>query len=123
MIAGLGVAMKSVTAVRATQLRSLVQPACQRRWRSYDRREITEEALLEKVNASFGDDAYATPLSVDADTKTISTANGNLPISPLFDPAWMSARRRQTKGPPASSGRFRKKLLNNPYGKTTTYSV
>lgn len=77
---------------------------------------MTKEALLQKVEAGLGRDADGKPLKIDAEAKTISTAVGNLPISPIFDPAWMQARRKVAKaapGPPL--GRFRRKLANNPF--------
>ena len=55
---------------------------------------------------------------INLQSKTVSTPAGDLPASPLFDPEWVKTRRRATKadrGMP--SGRFRKKLSNNPYGK------
>lgn len=91
-------------------------PICQRRCRSYRKQELDQRALLDRVNSSFGEDTYATPLSVDAEKKTITTSEGELPISPLFDPSWIQARRRKTKEAPSPTGRFRKKLQNNPYG-------
>lgn len=87
------------------------------RWRSYDKSKLTTEALEQKVQAGLGDDEYGRALRLNADAKTISTAVGDLPISPLFDPQWMKARRRQKKDLPSKpSGRFRTKLANNPFG-------
>ena len=87
------------------------------RWHSYNKGSLTREALLEKVEAGLGRDADGESLTVNPEAKTISTAAGDLPISPLFDPAWMQARRKTAKaaaGPPL--GRFRRKLANNPFG-------
>ena len=92
-----------------------------KRWHSYDKASLTKEALLQKVEAGLGRDADGKPLKIDAEAKTIATAAGDLPISPIFDPAWMQARRKTAKaapGPPL--GRFRRKLANNPFGMTSS---
>jgi hypothetical protein len=86
-----------------------------RRWRSHDRASLTEEALLDKIEAGLGD-APDKP-RVDPVTKHVRTAAGELPISPLFDPKWIASRRRKTKVyNPKPSGRFRSKVHNNTYG-------
>ncbi|KAG6010357.1 hypothetical protein E4U21_006921 [Claviceps maximensis] len=87
-----------------------------RRCISYDKAALTKEVLQKQVEAGLdnGDDGEA--IRLDHESKTISTAAGELPVSPLFDADWMKARRRQRKddaGKP--TGRFRKKLANNPY--------
>lgn len=87
------------------------------RWHTYDKASLTKEALLQKVEAGLGSDADSKSLRVNAEAKTISTAAGDLPISPIFDPAWMQAKRKTAKaapGPPL--GRFRRKLAGNPFG-------
>ncbi|KAM5356580.1 hypothetical protein ACJ41O_003226 [Fusarium nematophilum] len=88
-------------------------------WRgfgSYEKSALTKEALTRQVESGLGHDAEGNPLKIDADAKTVSTAAGTLPISPIMDPAWMKARRRQRKEMPSKvSGQFRKKLSNNPY--------
>lgn len=51
--------------------------------------------------------------------KTIETAVGSLPISPLLDPSWRQARqRKKTKRPADNKGqnRFRRRMEENPYG-------
>lgn len=56
---------------------------------------------------------------VNLDDKTIKTAAGNLPISPLLDPTWKEARqRKKTKAVPdkKSHNRFQRQLRQNPYG-------
>ncbi|PHH90644.1 hypothetical protein CDD83_3049 [Cordyceps sp. RAO-2017] len=86
------------------------------RWLSYDKETLTREALLEKIEAGLGEDTDGNPLRVDPESKTVSTAAGHLPLSPVLDPLWIKARRRQKKDaakPPG--GRFRKKLANNIY--------
>ncbi|KAG8160622.1 hypothetical protein KVR01_008886 [Diaporthe batatas] len=55
---------------------------------------------------------------VNLDDKTIQTPAGNLPISPLLDPAWREARqRKKTKATPdkKSHNRFQRQLRQNPY--------
>ncbi|KAH0493503.1 hypothetical protein TgHK011_000168 [Trichoderma gracile] len=109
--------MRRCTALRPSSFgASSSSPLQAKRWHSYDKAALTKEALLQKVEAGLGRDADGKPLKIDAEAKTISTAVGNLPISPIFDPAWMQARRKVAKaapGPPL--GRFRRKLANNPF--------
>ncbi|EGR46308.1 uncharacterized protein TRIREDRAFT_80312 [Trichoderma reesei QM6a] len=107
--------MRRCTALRPSSF-GASSPHQAKRWHSYDKAALTKEALLQKVEAGLGRDADGKPLKIDAEAKTISTAVGNLPISPIFDPAWMQARRKVAKaapGPPL--GRFRRKLANNPF--------
>ncbi|KAI6781217.1 uncharacterized protein J7T54_002574 [Emericellopsis cladophorae] len=87
-----------------------------RRWASHDRSTLTPEALLEQVQAGLDEDTKVIP-----EQKKVSTPAGELPISPVFDPAWIKSRRRERKpaGAPVS-GRFRKKLVSNPYDQTET---
>lgn len=87
------------------------------RWVSYDRAALARDAIRQKVEAGLGDDTHGNPLRIDTESKTISTAAGALPLSPVLDPAWIKATRRQRKDDPGQRmGRFRKKLANNPYG-------
>lgn len=90
-----------------------------RRWASYDKSALAPEVLHRKVEAGLGHDTDGNPLRIDAESGTVSTAAGDLPISPLFDTAWIKPRRRQRKEDPSSpTGRFRRKLTLNPYGTT-----
>ncbi|KAM0479487.1 hypothetical protein ACHAPX_004702 [Trichoderma viride] len=107
--------MKRCTALHPSSLRALNQHLGQR-WHSYDKASLTKEALLQKVEAGLGHDADGKSLKINPEAKTVSTVAGDLPISPIFDPAWMQARRKTVKaapGPPL--GRFRRKLANNPF--------
>lgn len=89
----------------------------QLRWASHKPETLTKKALLEQVQAGLGKDVDGKPLRLNPKSKTVSTAAGHLPISPVFDPAWMQTRRRQTKADPQRpEGRFRRKLIMNPYG-------
>lgn len=90
----------------------------QKRWASWDKSALTKEALVKQVESGLGHDAEGNPLRIDTDSKTVSTATGSLPISPIMDPSWMKARRRQKKAVPGRmTGQFRKKLANNPFGR------
>jgi hypothetical protein len=90
----------------------------QKRWASWDRSDLTEEALTKQVESGLGHDAEGNPLKIDIKSKTVSTASGPLPISPVLDPNWMKAKRRpQKKDAGKVSGQFRKKLSNNPFGR------
>ncbi|UKZ94362.1 uncharacterized protein TrAFT101_009236 [Trichoderma asperellum] len=107
--------MKRCTALRPSSLGAL-NPHLGQRWHSYDKASLTREALAQKVEAGLGHDADGKSLKINPEAKTVSTAAGDLPISPIFDPAWMQARRKTAKsapGPPL--GRFRRKLANNPF--------
>lgn len=92
--------------------------SCQaRRWVSHDKSTLTPDVLQRQVEAGLGHDADGNPLRVAAESGTVSTAAGDLPISPVFDPAWIKSRRRQRKDDPVKPlGRFRRKLTLNPYG-------
>lgn len=58
---------------------------------------------------------------INPQDKTVQTAIGALPISPLLDPSWQKARQRgpkKAKPPPTMNmSRVRRNLYNNPYGK------
>lgn len=73
---------------------------------------------LERVPDELGFDPWSWS-EVNLDDKTIKTAAGNLPISPLLDPTWQEARqRKKTKARPDknSHNRFQRQLRQNPYG-------
>ncbi|OAQ98434.1 hypothetical protein LLEC1_02578 [Akanthomyces lecanii] len=89
-----------------------------RRWTSQHSASLTDEALLEKVGARLNDDEYGQKITLDAKKKTIHTDSGELPMSPLFDPAWIKSRKRQTKEPPRpANGQFQKHLERNPFAR------
>lgn len=109
--------MKRCTAVCSRSLQVAGLGAQPRRCISYKKSALTKEALLNQVESGLGKDAHGNPVTIDADAKTVRTAIGNLPISPVMDPAWMQARRRSVKNKATKpTGRFRRKLANNPYG-------
>lgn len=83
-----------------------------RRWAS-TKADLTDEKLLEQIQKRLGSAAH-----VDLESKTVSTASGDLPMSPLLDPAWIRARRRTRKEKPGKpEGRMAKKMRMNPYGR------
>lgn len=89
-----------------------------RRWISYDKSALTKEALLLEAESGLGYHANGRPIKINAEAKTVKTAAGELPISPIMDPAWMRARRRPKKREATKPlGRFRRKLANNPFGR------
>ncbi|KAI5468073.1 Alpha/Beta hydrolase protein [Mariannaea sp. PMI_226] len=110
--------MKRCTAVFAGRLpiaRSGIQTRS-RRCISYAKPTLTQEALLEQIESQLGDDLDGKPMRIDPDAKTVNTAAGSLPISPIMDPAWIKSKRRPRKNDPGKiSGQFRKKLSNNPF--------
>ncbi|POR32025.1 Uncharacterized protein TPAR_07786 [Tolypocladium paradoxum] len=111
-------AMVPRTALRPGHLRAAGVGFQTQRWASYDKAALTKAALVQAVEAGLGEDTRGNSLRIDAESKTISTAAGSLPMSPVFDPVWMKARRRQQKEDPSKPmGRFRKKLANNPYAR------
>ncbi|KAL6407863.1 hypothetical protein AUP68_08888 [Ilyonectria robusta] len=108
--------MKRCTAVCSGRSRVAGVAIQPRRWVSYDKSTLTKEALLQQAESQLGHDVDGNPLRIDADKKTVTTAVGSLPISPIMDPAWMKAGRREKKRDPGNiSGQFRKKLSNNPF--------
>lgn len=87
------------------------------RWASYDKAALTKAALKDQVQSGLDTHNGEEKWRLNTLDKTISTAAGELPLSPLFNPDWMKARRRQRKDSPGKpTGRFRRKLANNPYG-------
>ncbi|PNY29694.1 Uncharacterized protein TCAP_00391 [Tolypocladium capitatum] len=116
--------MVPCAAIRPGHLRAAGFGFQTQRWVSYDKAALTKAALVQAVEAGLGEDTRGNPLRIDAESKTISTAAGSLPISPVFDPAWMKARRRQKKEDPSKPmGRFRKKLANNPYARALSTPI
>lgn len=88
-----------------------------RRWASYDKKALSLEALEAKVQAGLRNSPNQNFAVVDTGRKKIVTAGGDLPMSPLFNPQWIKARRRQRKDDPReATGRFREKLAKNIYG-------
>lgn len=58
---------------------------------------------------------------IDPADKTVQTAIGKLPVSPLMDPAFLEARERhktpkQADASKAKKSKFRRALDRNPYG-------
>ncbi|KAM0274883.1 hypothetical protein ACHAQH_007772 [Verticillium albo-atrum] len=83
-------------------------------------RAETRAALAAQVDRALQADEHGATLKLHPESKTIETVVGDLPISPVMDPAWMEARRRfrmpKAKTPSHTCvGRFRKKLYLNPY--------
>lgn len=84
---------------------------------SSDKSALTHEAIGEKITRRLREDKYGKDVKVNSKDKTISTASGELPMSPLFDANWIRARRRTQKDEPQTpTGRFRKKMARNPFG-------
>ena len=102
--------MKRISA-QASHLRKSYVNSIARRWTSYDKSTLTEEALAAQVQAGLGDD-----VKLNLETRTIDTTELSLPISPLFEPKWIKPRKRETKVAAHPQGRFRRKIFNNPYG-------
>ncbi|KAG8409966.1 hypothetical protein J3458_019038 [Metarhizium acridum] len=101
---------------RASPLRAVGCSVQAQRWASYDKSALTRDALKHKVESGLRAGNGDATLLLNTEEKTISTATGDLPLSPLFDPDWIKARRRSRKHSPSRpTGRFRKKLANNPY--------
>lgn len=76
---------------------------------------IADEPDLEAL-FTFGESLSG----VNPHNKTIKTAVGSLPISPLLDPTWRKARKRTKKKPPPPVDRmprFQRNLKRNAYGK------
>ncbi|KAG5746742.1 hypothetical protein H9Q69_003292 [Fusarium xylarioides] len=109
--------MKRYTKACAGHIRTSGFPInCQKRWVSYDKSELSKEALLNQVESELDRMASGKRARIHPEDKTVDTDAGRLPISPVMDYKFMQARRRTKKAmPTAISGQFRKKLSNNPY--------
>jgi hypothetical protein len=62
---------------------------------------------------------------VDPESKTVKTVVGELPLSPLMDPAFHEARdrftrRKEPEAPNMEKDKFRRLLERNPYGMFST---
>ncbi|KAL2191662.1 hypothetical protein L209DRAFT_673870 [Thermothelomyces heterothallicus CBS 203.75] len=71
-------------------------------------------------------DAYL-DVQIDPDKKTVKTAVGELPLSPLMDPAFHEARQRFAKAKPSRTEykltKFQRHLRRNPYAKALATPV
>ncbi|KAK5660163.1 hypothetical protein OQA88_13632 [Cercophora sp. LCS_1] len=68
------------------------------------------------------------PVNVDLESKTVSTVLGELPLSPLMDPAHYEARRKwrerkQPESKPKDKNKFRKSFARNAYVHALTTPV
>jgi hypothetical protein len=65
------------------------------------------------------DDGYSN-VQINPESKTVTTAVGELPISPLMDPAFHKARQKFTKPKPQRQEhkltKFQRQLARSPYG-------
>ncbi|KAL2268498.1 hypothetical protein VTJ83DRAFT_3344 [Remersonia thermophila] len=65
------------------------------------------------------DEEYLQNVTINSEAKTVKTAVGDLPISPLMDPAFYKARMKYTKTKPAKPEhkltKFQRHLRRNPY--------
>ncbi|KAK4100144.1 hypothetical protein N658DRAFT_497611 [Parathielavia hyrcaniae] len=72
-------------------------------------------------------DSVLSNFQVDAEKKTVSTATGELPVSPLMDPSFHKARRKFIEPKPTHSGyrrtKFQQQLARNPYAKALATPV
>ncbi|KAF5981789.1 hypothetical protein FBULB1_4585 [Fusarium bulbicola] len=109
--------MKRYTNACAGHIRTPRLPiTCQKRWASYDKSELSKNALLNQIESELDRMASGKRARIHPEDKTVDTDAGRLPISPVMDYKFMQARRRTRKAmPTAISGQFRKKLSNNPY--------
>jgi hypothetical protein len=67
----------------------------------------------------FSKEAYSN-IQIDPENKTVNTAAGELPVSPLMDPSFHEARQKSTKAKPRRTEykptKFQRHLARNPYG-------
>ncbi|KAF4500286.1 hypothetical protein FAGAP_3515 [Fusarium agapanthi] len=114
--------MKRYTKACAGHIRTSRLPInCQKRWASYDKSELSKNALLNQIESELDRMASGKRARIHPEDKTVDTDAGRLPISPVMDYKFMQARRRTRKAmPTAISGQFRKKLSNNPYAEALT---
>jgi hypothetical protein len=68
---------------------------------------------------AVSDDGYLN-VQINSESKTVTTAVGELPISPLMDPAFHEARQKFTKPKPQRQEhkltKFQRQLARSPYG-------
>ncbi|KAF4344364.1 hypothetical protein FBEOM_1758 [Fusarium beomiforme] len=96
----------------------------QRRWISYDKSELSKQALLNQIESELNRMANGKRARIHPESKTVDTDAGKLPISPVMDYKFMQSRRRTRKAlPGAISGQFRKKLSNNPYAEALMWPI
>lgn len=109
-------AMRSCSGARVTWKRAGPLTSIARRCKSYDQARYNEEYWLGKVQEGLGNRPDSP--RVDSTTNSVRTAAGDLPLSPVFDPKWISNKTRKTKAKKAAaSGRFQSKVYNNIYGR------
>ncbi len=91
-----------------------------------DRLNINNEANDDahpNANHNANNETPPTTVEVDPENKTVKTAVGDLPISPLMDPAFHQARRKFTEPKPRATEhkptKFQRQLARNPYGSSS----
>ncbi len=91
-----------------------------------DHLNINDEANDEandNAHHNANNETPPTTVQVDSKNKTVKTAVGVLPVSPLMDPAFHQARRKFTEPKPRATEhkptKFQRKLARNPYGSSS----
>ncbi len=81
--------------------------------------EINDNAH-HNANHNATNETPPTTVQIDPENKTVKTVVGDLPISPLMDPAFHHARRKFTEPKPRATEhkptKFQRRLARNPYG-------
>lgn len=79
----------------------------------------TKSSELDPEDLSGFDFGFDNWSEINTREKTVTTAAGQLPISPLLDPAWREARLRKKKKTPkanATHNRFQRRVEENIFG-------
>ena len=91
-----------------------------------DHLNINDEAndnTHHNANHNANNETHPPIVPVDSENKTVKTAVGDLPISPLMDPAFHQARRKFTEPKPRATEhkptKFQRQLARNPYGSSS----
>lgn len=113
---------------RGLSIATICQPSASRSYATRGNNEGTRsttskikdgslDADLDNLSGfNYGFDNWS---EINKSRKTIKTAAGSLPISPLLDPAWREARQRKKKKIPqkeAKHNRFQRRMMENPFG-------
>lgn len=101
-------------------------PAPARSFRTSTINNNTDQTESSQDPPPFSNDAYSN-VQINPENKTVTTAVGELPISPLMDPAFHEARQRFTKPKPQRREhkltKFQRQLARSPYGSAPYPSV
>jgi len=82
---------------------------------------LTSARRTPETTSSSASVKFRLPIEVNSESKTVTTVVGELPLSPIMDPAVHEARyrftrRKKPEAPLLKKTKFRRLLARNPYG-------